>query len=142
VFKANKLRILALVKFTSQPHTAMEYAVLALPGYPSTKVGTFKRLYKSKVKRHPRQSGGGYVFWFWDLPAQWRRDIMHHFMSKDQPQESIQQVIFDKKIDAIMYAAGTVDKRFALEWSRCEKLRDEAHRRIIDILTACKETES
>lgn len=125
-----------LVEFTSQPRTASEYANLHLDGYSATKVGVFKRLYKFKVKRLPRQNGGGYVFSFWDLPSWWQNSIMIHFMRKTQPKDAIQQDITQKEIDAILYAASTMDDRFALVWSKREKHLADVHKRIINLLTA------
>ena len=126
-----------LVKFASKPRTASELANLRLPGYSATKQGTFDKLYKFKVRRHPRLSGGGYVFWFWDLPEEWQNDIMIHFIRQDRTQEAIQQDISQKEIDAILYAAGTMDERFALEWSKREKHLDAVHKKITDLIVAC-----
>jgi hypothetical protein len=126
-----------LVEFVNQPRTASEYANLHLPGYSATKVGVFKRLYKNRVKRQRRQCGGGYVFSFWDLPSQWQNAIMVYFMRKDQPKEAIHQEISQKEIDAILYAASTMDERFALEWSKREKHLDAVHKKIIDLIVAC-----
>lgn len=126
-----------LVKFVSQPRTATEFANLRLPGYSATKQGTFEKLYKFKVRRHPRRSGGGYVFWFWNLPTQWKMDIMVHFMRQNQTQEAIQRDISQKEIDAILYAASTMDKRFALEWRQREKHLDAIHKKIIDLIVGC-----
>jgi hypothetical protein len=126
-----------LVKFVNKPRTASEFANLRLPGYSATKQGTFKKLYKFKVRRQPRQSGGGFVFSFWDLPEQWKVDIMVHFMRQNPTQEVLQQDISQKEIDAILYAASAMDKRFAEEWARREKHLDAVHKKIIDLIVAC-----
>jgi len=128
-----------LVKFARKPRTASEFANLRLPGYSATKQGTFEKLYKFKVQRHPRPSGGGYVFWFWDLPEEWQNDIMLHFMRQVRTKEVIHQDVSQKEIDAILYAASTMDERFALEWSKREKHLDAVHKKIIDLIVACGE---
>ena len=105
---------------------------LRLPGFTGTRQGIFKRLQKLRVRRHPRTSGGGVRFDFFDLPDWWQEAIIRHFISKPQDAH-----LDKKQIDAILYAASAMDKRFAEEWARREKHLDAVHKKIIDLIVGC-----
>jgi len=119
------LTISALYKFACCPHTAREYAEMGLRGYPATKMGMFGRLYGARVKRHPGQGrGGGYVFFFRDLPSRWQADIVVHFIRHNRT-ESIPGEISRKTIDEVLEAYAVEDKLFALKLARRKEMMKE-----------------
>jgi len=98
--------IAALDRFTSVPHTALEYTDLGVTGYPSSKKRMLDLLYREQVPRYPSQRrGGGYVYWFRDLPERWQNDIIAHFINSNRTEEDIRREVSEKEIDAILYAA-------------------------------------
>jgi hypothetical protein len=127
---AEELTISALYTFACNPHTAREYAEMGLPGYPATKAGMFCRLYGARVKRYPSQGrGGGYVFWFRDLPSRWQADIVVHFIRHNRT-ESIPGEVSRQTIDEILQAYATEDKLFALKLRRRKEMMEEVSKRI------------
>jgi hypothetical protein len=130
--------IAALCEFACCPHSAREYAEMGLPGFPATKAGTFLRLYGSRVKRHPRKGrGGGYVFWFRDLPSQWQAAIVVHFIGMDRT-ESIPGGVSRKSIDEILEGYAAEDKLFELKL-RMRKAMMADVSKILEKLIVCTE---
>lgn len=84
--------------FATVPHTALEYAELKLSGYPISKRRMIEKLERECVPSYPAQRrGGGYVYWFKDLPENWQKDIVAHFSSRTK--------ISFSKIDKKLYEA-------------------------------------
>jgi hypothetical protein len=95
-----------LNEFIAEPFTALQLAQLGVPGYPSSKFRMSEYLYKEKVPRHSSQRrGGGYVYWFRDLPGKWQNDIIDHFNYQKRNEDGIRKEVSEKEIDAVLYAA-------------------------------------
>lgn len=136
MIKANKRGIADLIEFARKPRTGLELATLRLPGFSWTRQGIFKRFRKLKVRRrYFRKDGVRYGYDFFDLPNDWQVAIMHHFATSNPQDRGISQ----KQTDAILYAAASRDKRFAMEWARREHYLDQIHEKIINIILACGE---
>ena len=91
--------------FISTPHTAREYASLAVPGYPSSKFRMCELFYKEKVTPYPSQRrGGGHVFWFHDLPEMLRNKIEQHFLHLTKKKDDATKEISKTKIDTVLYS--------------------------------------
>lgn len=88
-------------EFISRAFTALELSKLAVPGYPLSKIRMRARLEKEGVQKYPsHKRGGGFVYWFRDLPQKWQNDIIQYF-HKTPPSKQID----GKEIDATLYAA-------------------------------------
>ena len=93
-------------EFTRKPFTALQLAQLGISGYPSSKFRMRDLLDKERVPRHLSQlRGGGYVYYFNDLPEKMRNDIVAHFHSLNQKEDEIRQKLSSKEVDSILYAA-------------------------------------
>lgn len=89
----------------SRAFTALEFTQLAVPGYPLSKIRMRKRLEKEGIRKHPSQRrGGGFVYWFRDLPEQWQNDILKHCVVLDTGKDTDLK-ISKAEIDAVIYAA-------------------------------------
>ncbi len=99
---------ISLEEFTSMPRTAREFSLLKVTGWPETKNGIRKFFLQEGVRSIPRKGrGGGFVYPFQNLPEHRQTEVMCHFIrqgKEKRAQESVQEAIPEKGIDALLYA--------------------------------------